>query len=85
MDEDAPGLRVVGLLKKWGAASVVSACASALDHEVVSIGLIGHMLERGSERTAIQLALPGTVIAGRFARDAEHFAVKHPDHAGGTR
>ena len=43
------------------------------------------MLERGTEPSAIQPALPGTVIAGRFARDAEHFAIKHPDRAGQAR
>jgi transposase len=76
---------LLGLVKKWGAARVEVACASALDHEVVNVGLIGRMLERGTEHAAIQPALPGTVIAGRFARDAEHFAVKHTDHAGQAR
>ena len=42
------------------------------------------MLERGTEATVIQPALPGTVITGRFARDPAHFAVNssnrpHPD------
>jgi hypothetical protein len=76
---------LLGLVKKWGATRVESACASALDHEVVNVGLIGRMLERGTEPSAIQPALPGTVIAGRFARDAEHFAIKHPDRAGQAR
>jgi transposase len=76
---------LLGLVKKWGATRVDAACASALDHEVVNVGLIGRMLERGTEHTAIQPALPGTVIAGRFARDAEHFAVKQPDRAGEAR
>ena len=62
-------------MKKWGATRVEAACASALDHEVVNIGLIRRMLERGTEQTTIQPALPGTVIASRFARDADHFAV----------
>jgi hypothetical protein len=66
---------LLGLVNKWGATRVEAACASALDHEVVSIGLITRMLERGTETTVIQPALPGTVIAGRFARDADHFAV----------
>jgi hypothetical protein len=35
------------------------------------------MLERGTEQTTTPTAPPaaGTVIAGRFARDPEHFAV----------
>ena len=67
---------LLGLVKKWGAERVNTACASALDHEVINVGLIGRMLERGTEATTIQPALPGTVvIAGRFARDPDHFAV----------
>jgi hypothetical protein len=66
---------LLGLVKKWGPPRVEAACASALDHEVVSIGLIRRMLERGTEQTTIQPALPGTVITARFARDADHFAV----------
>jgi hypothetical protein len=67
---------LLGLVKNWAAARVDAACASALDHEVVNVGLIGRMLERGTEHTAIQPALPGTVIADRFARDRNHFALR---------
>ena len=70
---------LLSLVKKWGATRVEAACASALDHEVVSIGLIRRMLERGTERTTIQPALPGTVIAGRFARDPDHFAINRAE------
>jgi hypothetical protein len=66
---------LLGLVNKWGAARVNTACANALDHEVVNVGLIGRMLERGTEQTTIQPALPGTVIPGRFARDCAHFAI----------
>ena len=34
------------------------------------------MLERGTEGTTIQPSLPGTVVAGRFAREPSHFAVE---------
>jgi hypothetical protein len=67
---------LLGLVKKWGADSVDAACASALEHEVINVGLIGRMLERGQQGTVIQPALPGTVIAARFARDPTHFAVE---------
>ncbi len=67
---------LLGLVKKWGAARVDAACATALDHEAVNVGLVGRMLARGTEHTVIQPALPGTVIAGRFARDPGHFAVQ---------
>jgi transposase len=68
---------LLGLVKKWGAARVDTACASALEHETVNVALIGRMLERGSEQTKVtaQPSLPGVVVAGRFARDPDHFAV----------
>ena len=67
---------VRGLAKKWGDERVDAACRSVLDHEVVNVGLIGHMLERGTEGTAVPPTLPGRVIPGRFARDPDHFAQK---------
>jgi hypothetical protein len=73
---------LLGLVKKWGAERVETACASALAHEVVNVGLIGRMLERGTEAMTIQPALPGTVIATRFARDTDHFAVARAAEGG---
>jgi hypothetical protein len=71
---------LLGLVKKWGAARVEVACATALEHEQVNVGLIGRMLERGTERaTPSAPPAPGTVIAGRFARDPGHFAVQAPE------
>ncbi|MBW3646019.1 MAG: IS21 family transposase [Actinobacteria bacterium] len=77
---------LLGLVKKWGADRVDTACASALEHEAINVGLIGRMLERGTENTTVQLPMPGVVVAGRFARDPEHFAVApSADLAEGTR
>jgi hypothetical protein len=75
---------LLGLVKKWGQERVEAACAKALEAEAVNVGLIGRMLERGTEHTTIPPALPGTVVTGRFARDPAHFAVAasnrpHPD------
>jgi transposase len=68
---------LLGLVKKWGPARVDAACASALEHEQVNVGLIGRMLERGTENTTTtQPSLPGVVVVGRFARDPEHFATR---------
>jgi hypothetical protein len=67
---------LLGLVKKWGPERVDAACASALEHEQVNVGLIGRMLERGTEHTTVQPSLPGTVVAGRFARDPNHFTVR---------
>jgi transposase len=73
---------LLGLANKWGSERVNAACERALDAEAVNVGLIGRMLERGTENTTIQAALPGTVVSARFARDPEHFAVRA---AGGDR
>lgn len=72
---------LLGLVKRWGAERVDAACASALEHEAVNVGLIGRMLERATETTSApaQPALPGVVVAARFARDPDHFAVTPPD------
>jgi transposase len=75
---------LLGLVKKWGPQRVEAACRRALEVEAVNVGLIGRMLERGTEHAAVQPPLPGTFVAGRFARDPAHFAVggtkrPHPD------
>jgi transposase len=71
---------LLGLVKKWGPDRVNAACERALDAEAVNVGLIGRMLERGTENgpgaTPTQQTLPGTVVAARFARDDSHFAVR---------
>jgi hypothetical protein len=67
---------LLGLVKKWGADRVEAACVSALEHEAVNVGLIGRMLERGPEHTTVPPAPPGSLITGRFARDADHFALR---------
>ena len=84
---------LLGLVKKWGADKVEACCASALEHEAINVALIGRMLERGTHNTPIQPALPGTlpgtgtvspnVVAGRFARDPEHFTTRRAQ--GGAR
>lgn len=67
---------LLGLVKKWGAERVDAACRSALEHEAINVGLVGRMLERGTEsKTAAQPTPPGAVVAGRFARDDDHFAL----------
>jgi len=70
---------LLGLVNKWGPDRVNSACERALDAEAINVGLIGRMLERGTETdddTPTQQTLPGTVVAARFARDDNHFAVR---------
>ena len=70
---------LLGLVKKWGPERVNTACQRALDAEAVNVGLIGRMLERGTETgdsMPTQPALPGIVVSARFARDDSHFAVR---------
>jgi hypothetical protein len=70
---------LLGLVKRWGAERVDAACASALAHEAVNVGLIGRMLERGTEHTTTPPSPPGVVVPGRFARDPEHFTTRAKD------
>ena len=42
---------LLGLVKKWGPERVDAACRRALEAEAVNVGLIGRMLERGTEQT----------------------------------
>jgi transposase len=74
---------LLGLVKKWGAERVDTACASALEHEAVNVGLIGRMLERATENTAtaVQPAPSGVVVPARFARDPGEFATRANDGA----
>lgn len=72
--------RLFGLVGKWGPDRVNDACARALEAEAVDVGLVGRMLERAAERAPAQPPRPqGTVVAGRFARDAGEFAVDRGD------
>jgi len=69
--------RLLGLAKKWGATRVETACARALEAEVVDVGLIGRMLERATENAPpppATAAAASNVIPGRFSRDASEFA-----------
>ena len=65
---------LLGLVKKWGAERVETACAKALEAEAVNVGLIGRMLERATEGEPAELPRQGTLLPGRFARSADEFA-----------
>ncbi len=75
--------RLLGLVNKWGADRVEDACRRALEAEAVDVGLVGRMLERAVERTPAEPPPPeGNVVPGRFARDADEFAVSRGEVAG---
>jgi hypothetical protein len=68
---------LLGLVKRWGPARVEAACARALETEVVSVPLIGRMIERATENQSLpSRATPTAGRAPRFARDPRHFATK---------
>jgi transposase len=72
---------LLGLVKKWGAERVDAACRRALDAEAVNVGIVGRMLERGTENgatTPAPPASPGEVVTPRFARDPGEFAAGRP-------
>jgi transposase len=66
--------RLLGLVKKWGAARVEQACRRALDAEAIDVNLVSRMLERGREGTEPDARPDPVVIQGRFARDPSEFA-----------
>ena len=66
--------RLLGLVKKWGAARVEQACRRALDAEAIDVNLVSRMLERGREATEPDTRPEPVVIQGRFAREPSEFA-----------
>jgi len=73
---------LLGLVKRWGAPTVEAACARALETEVVSVPLIGRMIERATENQPAPTAPAArpTGRAPRFARDPGHFATQKPSN-----
>lgn len=60
--------RLIGLIRRYGAAPVEAACSTSLDLDVVSVGKIAAMLEKATENTPP--ALPATAGYGRGASPA---------------
>jgi transposase len=65
---------LLGLVRRWGPERVEAACARALDAEVVSVPLIGRMIERATETKTTDSSPATAPTPARFAREAEHFA-----------
>jgi transposase len=66
--------RLLGLVKKWGAARVEQACQRALDAEAVDVNLVSRMLERAREDAEPDTRPALVVVQGRFFRDPSEFA-----------
>jgi transposase len=66
---------LLGLVKRWGPEAVSEACGRAAEAEAFNVGLIGRMLERGGGATVPpRQPQQGTLLPGRFAREASEFS-----------
>ncbi len=67
--------RLLGLVKKWGEATVELACEKALAAEAIDVNLIARMIERATEALEHDTPPPPNVIQGRFWRDPSEFSI----------
>lgn len=66
--------RLLGLVKRYGAAPVDTACARALELDVVSVTKIAAMLEKATENTPTEPPRAAFGLApARFARDPREY------------
>ena len=66
---------LLGLVKRWGPEAVNEACGRAAEAEAFNVGLIGRMLERGGgDAVPPRRPQQGTLLPGRFAREASEFS-----------
>ena len=62
--------RLLGLVKRYGAAPVDTACGRALELDVVSVSKIAAMLQKATENAPAEPPRAATGLApARFARD----------------
>jgi transposase len=80
LDHDLPWTRMrqvyrlLGLVKRYGAGPVETACARALDLDVVSVTKIAAMLEQATENTPVPPPRAASGLpAARFARDPRDY------------
>jgi len=66
--------RLLGLVRRYGPEPVETACARALDLDVVAVGKIASMLERATESATPLLPTGTSPATTRFARDKSEFA-----------
>jgi transposase len=74
--------RLLGLVKRYGAAPVDTACGRALDLDVVSVSKIAAMLEKAIENAEAPPPRAASGLApGRFARDPREYRTSSPKPA----
>jgi transposase len=64
--------RLLGLVRRYGPGPVDTACARALDLDVVSVTKIASMLEKATENTPVP-PRPAAAATARFARDPAEY------------
>lgn len=76
--------RLLGLVRRYGSGPVNTACARALELDVISVVKVASMLERATENTTPLLPTRSATTT-RFARDPAEFAARRTVPAtGGT-
>jgi transposase len=68
--------RLLGLVRRYGAGPVETACARALEFDVVNVTKIASMLEKATENAAPP-PRPAAAAAARFARDPAEYRTSH--------
>ena len=68
--------RLLGLVRRYGAGPVETACARALELDVVNVTKIASMLEKATENAAPP-PRPAAAAAARFARDPAEYRTRH--------
>jgi hypothetical protein len=66
--------RLLGLVRRYGADPVETACERSLDLDVVSVSKIASMLEKAREREQPVLPAAAGSPGGRFARDPSEYS-----------
>src|SRR5689334_19549463 len=69
--------RLLGLVRRYGAGPVETACARALEFDVVNVTKIASMLEKATENTAPPPRPAVAAAAARFARDPAEYRTRH--------
>jgi len=67
--------RLLGLVRRYGAGPVDTACTRSLDLDVLSVAKIASMLAKAIEREQPALPAAAGAPAGRFARDPAEYAL----------
>ena len=68
--------RLLGLVRRYGPGPVETACARALDLDVVNVTKIASMLEKATENT-VPPPRQAAATAARFARDPAEYRPRH--------